>query len=85
MYGFTAWHGPGNIWTFSGTVTAATAPGMTVTFGGLPELANQTTTVDQNGHFSDSFDLAPGESGTATASVTDCWGQTDWQSEPVQN
>jgi hypothetical protein len=78
IYGFTATRIPGitNTWTFSGDVNAQSAPFMTVTFSGLPELNGQTTTVAADDSFSDTFNLAVGESGSVTATVTDWWGQT---------
>jgi len=72
---FDATEGPGGYWTFSGRVSDDTPAGATVTFGGLPELAGQPTTVNSDGTFSITVQLAPGESGMVTAQATDVWGQ----------
>jgi hypothetical protein len=61
-------------WTISGTVTDATAAGITVYLGGLSELQNQTVTTDANGNFSITITVQPGESGTIWAQCTDWFG-----------
>jgi hypothetical protein len=71
---FTATEGQMRMWTFSGTVEAQYAPGLVVTFGGLASLQNQTATVGADGSFSLTIQLQPGETGYATAQVTDWWG-----------
>lgn len=65
----------GTTWTFTGQVTACDAPGMTVTFGGIPQLQGQTVTVGKDDTFSFSITLPAGLDATATAFVTDWWGQ----------
>ena len=73
---FGAAHQAGNLWYFSGTVTAASPGGMTITFGGLNgALDGQTTIVKDDGTFAVSFFLPQGASGTVTAITTDWWGQ----------
>lgn len=71
---FAAVHGVGTFWTFQGRVTDECAVGLTVTFGGLPSLANRTATVGANGWFYLTIALQEGEEGTATAETTDWWG-----------
>jgi hypothetical protein len=72
---FTAIHQYGTIWTFAGQVTDPSGAGqLTVTLGGLPSLNNVTATVQDNGWFSVTVQLANGENGTATAQTTDWWG-----------
>jgi hypothetical protein len=75
---FTAVEEEGQMFTFSGNVTAQSAPGLTITFGGIPSLQNQTTTVQANSTFSFSVQLNSdgSDNGTATAQVlSDWWGQ----------
>ena len=74
------------MWTFEGEITAPSPKGETVQFGGIPSLANKTATVDSSGWFVLTVQLQAGESGTAWAEATDCWGQTsnlatDWVSQ----
>jgi hypothetical protein len=64
-----------SLWTFTGTVTAPSLQGMQVTLGGLPELNNAPVTINADGLFIAVVQLAAGESGTASAQATDCWGQ----------
>jgi hypothetical protein len=64
----------GNVWTFRGRVSDEYRGGLTVQLGGVGSLATQTVTVDANGYFSITVELQPGESGLATARVTDWWG-----------
>lgn len=71
---FTATRLSGTTYTFSGYVMDESPGGRTVTFGGLPSLQGQTVTTAANGSFSRTLQLAAGESGTATARTTDCWG-----------
>jgi hypothetical protein len=71
---FTAVHGAGNIWTFSGTVADESPGGLTVYFGGLTTLQNLSATVAADGSFSLTVELQPGESGLATCQTFDWWG-----------
>jgi hypothetical protein len=73
---FTAVQGVGHSWTFTGTVTAGYAPGLTVNFSGLPEVANLTATVQANGTFSLTVTLNADDSGYVNCAVTDCWNLT---------
>jgi hypothetical protein len=73
---FTATQGSNNVWTFTGLVTDDSPAGLTVNFGGLPSLQDKTATVGADGRFSLTVALAQGESGEATAQVTDWWGLT---------
>jgi hypothetical protein len=68
--------GPDNVWTFQGTVVAASPDNMTVTFNGLPSVANQTATVQANGTFVYIVQMQPNDDGTVTVQTTDWWGQT---------
>jgi len=76
IFNFAATQVLGNCWTFSGTVADETAPGLIVSLGGLTTLSsnNVSATVDENGNFTVTVELASGECGTATAVVTDWWG-----------
>jgi hypothetical protein len=75
---FTASCNLGNIWTFSGHIASGENPqGMTVVLSGLPDLNNVHVTVDANGNFSFTKQLAQGDNGTVTANITDWWGQSD--------
>jgi hypothetical protein len=71
---FTASASVGNLWVFRGQVIDESAPGLTVTFGGLAQLAGQTTTVASDGSFTFSVFLPAGTYGEATALTTDWWG-----------
>jgi hypothetical protein len=71
---FTASASVGNLWTFRGQISDESAPGLTVTFGGLAQLVNQTTTVASDGSFTLSVFLPAGTYGDATAVTTDWWG-----------
>lgn len=71
---FAAGNPIGNYWTFSGSVTDESAPGMTINFGGLAGLVGRTTTVQADGTFSFTILLPEGVEGTATAITTDWWG-----------
>jgi hypothetical protein len=70
---FEASDGPDG-WTFHGRVSDQYVAGMTIAFGGLPELTNRTTTVRTDGTFSFTIQLSSWDYGTATARATDCWG-----------
>lgn len=74
IHDFTAICESGNLWTFRGRVVDESAPGLTVTLGGLPSLASVTATVASDGWFTRSALLQTGEEGTATAITTDWWG-----------
>lgn len=71
---FSGSPGAGNMWIFQGHVSDESPAGLTVRFGGLPELQGKTATVQSNGTFWIGVQLARGEYGTATAQVTDWWG-----------
>jgi hypothetical protein len=73
---FTAAEAAGYLFTFTGTVTDASPAGLTVSFGGIPSLTNQTTTVASNGTFTFSIQLNPNgsDNGIATAQTTNWWG-----------
>jgi hypothetical protein len=73
---FTAEEGdaPQRRWLFKGQVTDESFYGLTVRFGGLPSLANETTTVESNGWFYLFVDLEEGEGGTVWCQTTDWWG-----------
>lgn len=64
--------------TFTATVTDASPSGLTVTFGGIPSLANQTATVQSNGSVELIVQLNSNgsDNGTASAQVTNWWGLT---------
>ncbi|MBM3995676.1 MAG: hypothetical protein FJ303_16215 [Planctomycetes bacterium] len=73
---FEAVHGSGNTWIFRGRVIDDQPEGLTVRFGGLMSLVGVTATTDADGYFSITHDITAGEtSGTASAIVTDWWGQ----------
>jgi hypothetical protein len=72
--GFTAVHSTGNYWTFSGIVTDEDPNNLTVRLGGLIALQDQSITVGADGTFARTFTIPSGDSGTATAVVTDWWG-----------
>ena len=72
---FVAIHNYGNLWTFQGRVTDESPMGLTVHFGGMPSLNGQTATVQGDGSFTSTRYLTDGETGTATASTTDYYGQ----------
>jgi hypothetical protein len=74
---FAVSEGGNAIFTFSGTVSAMTPNGLTVTFGGIPALLRQTATVGSDGSFQLLVHLqADGsDNGMATAQTTDWWGQ----------
>jgi hypothetical protein len=74
--GFTATEGANHVFTFSGAVTDQTPAGLTVSFGGIPSLASQSTTVNADGSFSLTLQLQcdGSDNGTAWAQTTDWWG-----------
>ena len=61
--------------TLSGQVLGLDVTGLGVRFGGLASLDGQVAYVDANGWFSLTFFLATGETGTASAQITEP-GQT---------
>jgi hypothetical protein len=66
-------------WEFKGTITGTPDPqGMTITFGGLSNIAGNTTTVLSDGTFDVVFTLGTQE-GFVTATTTDWWGQNSPQ------
>jgi hypothetical protein len=71
--------GPGNVWTFSGTVSAAGgSPGLTVYFGGDPvDMQNKTTTVNQDGTFTLIVQMngQQNDNGSVSAQTVDWWNQ----------
>lgn len=72
---FTATQGALHSWTFTGKVTDDQATsGLTVYFGGLPELKGETAVVAADGTFTLTVTLAAGESGNVTCNVADVWG-----------
>lgn len=68
--------GPGNTWTFSGTVSDEVPAGIIVSLEGPPGVNGQTATVNADGTFSVTVTLAPGTSGYVTATATDQYGET---------
>jgi hypothetical protein len=77
IVGFACSESTGQEFTFTGSVGAQTAAGLTVTFGGIPSLSGQTATVAANGLFQLFVQLKNdgSDNGTATAQTTDWWGQ----------
>ena len=73
---FTATRVSGTTWTFSGTVDDATPGGLSVQLSGLPSLRGKSVTTADDGAFSITITLAPGETGTAGAQVTNWFGLT---------
>jgi hypothetical protein len=75
---FMAVAGPGNLWTFQGTVLDELPQGLTVTFGGSPvSLQGQTAVVGPDGTFSLTVQLNDqlSDNGVVTAQVLqDWWG-----------
>jgi hypothetical protein len=67
------------LWEFKGTVTGTPDPaGMTITFGGLSNIAGATTTVLADGTF-DVVLTVGAQQGYVTAVTTDWWSQTSPQ------
>jgi len=79
IQGFVALQGANNVWTFKGKVVDEDPRNLKVEFGGLPELLNRSVWTQDDGSFTFSTVLTPGEHGTATAKVQDWWGL--WSSE----
>jgi len=78
---FQVVHQYGTTWVVEGHVTAPDSTGMTVRLGGLPALQGKTATVDGNGNFEIEVTIPNGQWGTATADVTDAWGQSATQAQ----
>lgn len=66
--------GPNRTWIFEGRVTDESFTGLTVRFGGLPSLNNQTMTVESNGWFYLIVTLNENEEGSVWCRTTDWWG-----------
>jgi hypothetical protein len=76
---FKAVETEGDIWTFTGQVTAGYASGLTVNFSGTPvSMQGKSATVNAEGTFSFTIRLdgQPDDNGTVLAQVTDWWGYT---------
>lgn len=74
---FAAIEGQARIWTFEGEVADGyPVQGLVVRFHGIPSVTGKTAIVDENGKFSLTVELAVGEDGTVTASVTSIIGVT---------
>jgi hypothetical protein len=71
-----------NTWTFSGFVTDEAAAGLTVTLSGGAGVNGLSATVAADGSWSVSVTGLLGAGGTATATVTDWYGQTASASTP---
>jgi hypothetical protein len=73
---FAAVGGANQMYTFSGTVTDQTPAGLVIAFGGIPSLANKTTTVNADGSFSLTVQLQCDgtDNGFASAQTTNWWG-----------
>jgi hypothetical protein len=82
---FVGVNNSGNTWTFSGTVSDLENPaGLVVQIGGLPGFT-ATATCNSNGYFTVTVTLPAGTMGTATANVTDWWGQAATQADYCYN
>jgi hypothetical protein len=74
----------GNVWRFEGRVQDEDPESCVINFGGLFTLDGKSVGVDENGWFSFSIELAPGESGIATAVATDAFGlHSELEETPV--
>jgi hypothetical protein len=73
---FRAVQGPGNSWTFSGSVTDEAAAGLSVTLAGPAGVNGATATVLADGSWSVTLTLPDGTSGTVSATATDWYGLT---------
>lgn len=72
---FTTSNVLGHIWTFTGHVTDEYAAGLKVTFGGAVQAVDGlTATVDADGNFSLTVEIADGDDGGVSAQTTDWWG-----------
>lgn len=68
---------PGNIWTFSGTLTDSDPGGLRVYLAGFPSLDGVYATVGNDGRFSVPVQMSPNENGQVLAMVTDWWNLSD--------
>jgi hypothetical protein len=68
--------GPGNTWTFSGTVGDECPAGLTVSLSGPAGVNGATATVGANRSWSVTVTVAPGTRGYVTATVTDWYSLT---------
>jgi hypothetical protein len=73
---FIAVQGPGNAWTFSGTVGDECPAGLVVTLSGPPGVNGATATVLASGSWSVTVTLAPNTGGFVTATATDWYSLT---------
>jgi hypothetical protein len=77
---FTTSNVLGHIWTFTGHVADDYAAGLKITFGGSVQAVDGlTATVDADGNFSLTVEIADGDSGGVSAQTTDWWGQASNQ------
>lgn len=73
-----------NQFTFYGHIDDEWAAGLQVYFGGFNSLEGQAVTVEEDGDFHFTANLASGESGLALAWITDWWGlRSDDAQTPV--
>jgi hypothetical protein len=74
--GFAAEQGPGDFWTFYGTVSDEDEDptGWTVAFGGILEAYGYTATVEEDGTFTLTAEFPGLAAGTASAQTTDSEG-----------
>jgi hypothetical protein len=76
---FVAIQEANGLWEFKGALTGPPNPeGMTVTFGGLSNIAGCTTTVQADGAFDVVLNVGT-QQGYATAVTTDWWNQSSPQ------
>jgi hypothetical protein len=68
--------GPGNTWTFSGSVGDECPAGLTVSLGGPAGVNGASATVGEDGSWSVTVTVAPGTSGLVTATVADWYDLT---------
>jgi hypothetical protein len=72
----SAVQGPGNTWTFSGSVGDECPAGLTVALSGPAGVNGATATVGANGGWSVTVTVLPGTSGYVTATATDWYSET---------
>ncbi len=81
---FTATHGLGDAWTFSGRIADESVATAAVTLSGCTQLQNASITVNADGTFSVVINIPSSQNVLATALATDCWGlQSNETSAPV--
>jgi hypothetical protein len=68
--------GPGNTWTFSGSVGDECPEGLTVTLSGPAGVNGATATVGAGGSWSVTVTVGPGAYGWVTATCTDWYSET---------